>query len=524
MSRCACTVLAVLAGLATFSQADRPAEEGKVQEVVCFTETGPVLLRVKLQGEFGAAEARWKEFLPRWFAYLDRDGDGRLSEAEFNRAPSPEMVREQWRSGLYPRLGAASANFRAADADRDGFVSLAEMDRYYRLGGAGPLNLVVTAPDDGRSEALTARLFAALDRDGDGKLSKQELAGAVAALRRFDINEDELLTPEELLPTPPRPAPARVAEKPVFVPMPGSSERAEQAAALAHELLRRYDRDGDGRLSAAEIGLSTERFRALDRNRDTRLSAEELAGFLDGPADLTLAVSSGSEAITVSVGRRMRVGVATLPGQPSLAEGVRQFFRQQFALVDRAGRGSVTLADLERPELASLRALFPLADRDEDGRLTEKELLRSLDLYARWLGVPVTLTVSGRRSGLFELLDADGDGRLSLRDLKTAPARLLAWDRNGDGFLTPDELPPAFELDWSIGPPARRPAPRSRPRDETLPSWFLLMDTNGDGDVSEGEFIGSVEEFRRLDTNGDGLISPAEARAVRPSPPLPKDR
>src|SRR5262249_24619174 len=153
------------------------------------------------------------------------------------------------------------------------------------------------------------------------KLSKEELAGAVAALRRFDVNEDDLLTPEELLPTSPRPAPARVAEKPVFVPMPGRDDRAEQAAELARELLRRNDRDGDGRLSAAEIGLPAEHFRALDRNRDTWLSAEELAGFLDGPADQTLTVPSPSEPIAVAVGRRMRVGVAALPGQPSLVEG-----------------------------------------------------------------------------------------------------------------------------------------------------------------------------------------------------------
>jgi hypothetical protein len=38
------------------------------------------------------------------------------------------------------------------------------------------------------------------------------------------------------------------------------------------------------------------------------------------------------------------------------------------------------------------------------------------------------------------------------------------------------------------------------------------MDRNGDGDVSQGEFLGSSQQFRRLDSDGDGLISLDEAR------------
>jgi hypothetical protein len=37
------------------------------------------------------------------------------------------------------------------------------------------------------------------------------------------------------------------------------------------------------------------------------------------------------------------------------------------------------------------------------------------------------------------------------------------------------------------------------------------MDVNGDGDVSEREWLGSMEDFRKIDTDGDGLISVEEA-------------
>jgi hypothetical protein len=37
------------------------------------------------------------------------------------------------------------------------------------------------------------------------------------------------------------------------------------------------------------------------------------------------------------------------------------------------------------------------------------------------------------------------------------------------------------------------------------------MDRNGDGDVSKREWLGSMEDFKKIDTDGDGLISVEEA-------------
>jgi Ca2+-binding EF-hand superfamily protein len=43
------------------------------------------------------------------------------------------------------------------------------------------------------------------------------------------------------------------------------------------------------------------------------------------------------------------------------------------------------------------------------------------------------------------------------------------------------------------------------------PVWFRKMDRNGDGDVSQTEFLGTSEQFRRIDSDGDGLIDVSEA-------------
>src|SRR5204862_7488893 len=70
----------------------------------------------------------------------------------------------------------------------------------------------------------------------------------------------------------------------------------ETTAELARQLLARYDRDGDGKLSHAEIGLERVAFDRLDANRDGRLDAAELARFGTIPADLELVVRLGRTA------------------------------------------------------------------------------------------------------------------------------------------------------------------------------------------------------------------------------------
>ncbi|MGE3808099.1 MAG: hypothetical protein AB7K24_25845, partial [Gemmataceae bacterium] len=46
------------------------------------------------------------------------------------------------------------------------------------------------------------------------------------------------------------------------------------------------------------------------------------------------------------------------------------------------------------------------------------------------------------------------------------------------------------------------------------PAWFRKMDSNGDGDISPREFLGTEAEFARLDRDSDGLINLDEAEAV----------
>jgi Ca2+-binding EF-hand superfamily protein len=61
----------------------------------------------------------------------DKDKDGKLSAAEWNRAA--EQVRNEVRAeGVdgWPKIGKAGL-FGTLDADKDGFVTPAEIDAYY---------------------------------------------------------------------------------------------------------------------------------------------------------------------------------------------------------------------------------------------------------------------------------------------------------------------------------------------------------------------------------------------------------
>jgi hypothetical protein len=136
---------------------------------------------------------------------------------------------------------------------------------------------------------------------------------------------------------------------------------------------------------------------------------------------------------------------------------------------------------------------------------------------------------------LFEELDANADGRLGEREVRTAPARMLACDRNRDGQLTGDELPTTMlaafmrserRNERSFYVPDDRPA--ARPTDDktaaAAAAWFAQADFNGDGDVSGREFLGSLEQFTQLDSNHDGFISSDEAQAATPKPEPSADK
>jgi Ca2+-binding EF-hand superfamily protein len=426
----------------------------------------------------------------------------------------------------------------------DGKVTREELRRYYRLHGAGPLHVEIGRRPN-PADPLSDAVFRHLDTNKDGKLSMTELDNAFAALSKLDVNDDEMITLEELTPTPyvdysfagvPR-GRFDLSPLPFILVPPG-----ESLALTARLVISRLDRDQDGRLNRAEIGMDAATFQQVDTNRDGQLDAAELAAWLRQAPDVELAIQLGDKPAHEAV-TDLTTGTARTPARTLTPNGLvltlpdtrmelhrnarepvtlakrKESYVQRFKAADLNGDGFLDSKEVYRPPFEFV-ALLRLADRDGDGKLSMKELEAYAELQARAVACFTVLTIADRGRSLFELLDADRDGRLGQRELRTARYRLSMWDRDGDGFLTRAELPRQFILtvshgspeftNRSVGSPGYGPAARA-PMSPRGPLWFRHMDRNSDGDVSRREFLGTAEDFKRLDLDGDGLISVEEA-------------
>ena len=405
----------------------------------------------------------WDETFHKLFADLDRDGDGFLSREEARRAPSALRVRQlSW--GLFFAAPAAPSWEELDRRPADGKVSFEELVDYYHRHGVGGVQVAVGRPP--ATDALTDALLRRLDRDGDGGVSKAEWQSAAESLHALDLNDDELISGDELVPglaypgafgatllTPLSPdhAPSSLLDSFPFRRLPGGGEAPD------HALVVRLGRRPGG---AALLDLG----RALC---DVR------------PGDSRLTADFASARVSA---------------------------RQRFAEADADGDGRLSRAEAERSSFAPPHDLFDIADRDGDGYVSAQEWSAYLDLEGRLVEGQVLLTILDHGRGLFEFLDADRDGVLSVRELRSAWSRLEAAGCLRDGALDRSRLPRQLRCVVSRGRPRGGRTPQRRG-----PDWFRAMDRNGDGDVLRREFLGTDEEFRRLDADGDGLISAEEA-------------
>lgn len=216
------------------------------------------------------------------------------------------------------------------------------------------------------------------------------------------------------------------------------------------------------------------------------------------------------------------------PGQVSPGQ-TRHDFEQWYDLL--AGTG-----EWQRQKAASkpLAELFDrVANRLQLGDVSAIGREEFLDYARRYLqpgGSPPWKDPLDEVRKVFQQLDRDSSGWLEAAEW---PERLRAkardFDEDRDGRISFDEYRAYFEGRvlrlWETGtedplPPAT-PAPataspgpiRYGKLPDGLPSWFVDLDTDRDGQISLYEWKSagySLADFQVMDLNGDGLLPPEE--------------
>jgi Ca2+-binding EF-hand superfamily protein len=549
-----------LGGDETAPEKGEAAPIGAIQDIVYFAPTRPILLRLHIEVDSKAFDDAWDEYIAALFKFLDRDGDGLLSAAEAARAPMPQELLQTMGGNLFPQVNnqmvdATEESKPSFETDEDGKVTFDALARFYRKHGAGPVQVTNYPVQTLAAEALTDALFELLDTNRDGKLSKEELAQAEQKVLKLDANEDDLVSAQELIPTfaaeygptnqpqvqqDPAQKPPPPPESKFFVVVPDGSPRLfAPRLQLAKKILELYDKDRNGKLSRTEVGFLGE-FDQLDRNRRGSLDRADLMHYIGLGGDVELALRIGknesdkplaalvapggkparmAKRITTSVYGSAKfvdsgsdIDVRGVEGIRRNFEDTRQTIMETFRSLDKEHSGFLTRKQVEDPQAGLLRPLFTIADRNDDGNLSEQELRDYLELQSKAVNAFIRISIADNGSGLFGVLDANHDGQLGIRELRTAWERLKKHDENLDGCISRRELPHQFRILVSRGEPlVNGPLLGAFSPTAAGPQWFRLMDRNGDGDVSPREFLGTADEFRRIDKDGDGLISIEEA-------------
>ena len=236
-------------------------------------------------------------------------------------------------------------------------------------------------------------------------------------------------------------------------------------ASFFQHMLQKMDTNGDGRISQDEfLAAATARFKSIDTANQ-------------GKIDATAMLNS-----------------------PAAAERMQHRAESLVRHLDKAGNGYVTRDEV----VAAAQQRFARLDRKGDGKLTPDELTGR---HGRHSQAATETARSQARAQFaqrhFDKLDANHDGVVTQDEfVAAATARFQQVDTQGTGRVTASEI---------------ASSPKAAERASRMAEHVVQrLDTNGDGVVSQDEFLAAAKKrFSHMDRNGDGFIDADELPAHR---------
>ncbi|WP_094418479.1 EF-hand domain-containing protein [Rhodopirellula sp. MGV] len=339
-------------------------------------------------------------------------------------------------------------------------------------------------------------LFESIDANDDRLIDEAELENlADRLLLDFDRNLDRCLSFEEL---------TRTTENDAD---PWRNNRASRRGEVAMNL-GGYSNWSDmaytlGGFSNYRIWYSNESVEEkFDGDQDGRFTSDEAA-----------AIEQVSPAIVVTIDIASPIPMPITVWVDPEVQGIVQVdptFNRSVWINSHEGSVCVSLAN-------DVTAFTPMGSFE---KIAEKVLIEAQTETPDDSPKPYwTSQVRGRAANfpdqMFVFLDQNHDCLLSQRELDQASEQIRSV---GMPFRA-DRIPESISLQLTMGDPSSD-AQRFMFRrleiegQNNLPRWAKVADANGDGDLTELEFIGPIELFRRFDHNGDGYISITEIQSI----------
>ena len=516
-----------------------PADADRdTHNLVLLAPAHPVLVQIRVQVDGRGLRSVRTAYAAQLVKLYDKDGDGLLDRDEAKLVPP--LVK----SPTARETVSIADRWEAVDRDpADDKVSVDELAAYIdRVFGSPFLMSVKQLPTQ------SVDLFALLDQNRDGRLSRDEFEMASRILHKLDIDDDETYSIDELqpfrnpqIPQAPAVAAEQSAEQPFLL-----LDDADSISLAAEQLLQRYvvarSNSAAAGLDREALGIDEAAFATRDLDGNGTLDKNELTALLTNPVphlvveaqllqakpgrpklvvidDRLHAVSNieskATAKLAVSVSG-IAVELQVLTNRTAVSDN-RKLFITKFRSADTDKNNYISESEFGAVGLAN--ADFKSVDRNGDGMIVLDELLAYVDQDSASSQSRVEFEISHGGKSVFEVVDSNHDRRISRRELAHAFESLQQYDLNGDGAITAVELAGRFQGVLQLGKPVlfrnqgmrgNATAPIAN-RPSTGPDWFRKMDRNRDGDVSLREFLGPLAAFKKLDTDSDGLISAAEA-------------